>query len=370
MKKILIVNNTIFYENENELFLNKETGNFFIDLKILGNEISTFQISQPKTNKDSFANFSITDKGVKIYQVKRNKHRFIPFLRSFFVIQKAILQNDFVYIFYPGPICLVISLMCIFYKKPYGLYIRGEQGINSKMSLFIFKRAKVIFTISPKFTQNILSYNINTHTIRPMTGFDEADIVKEKAVNFEKKVNLLFVGRIVFDKGLFELIEAIKILKEKKYKIHLNIAGAGQDFEKLALKVRTEGLIDEVTFHGMISEKSELINLYMKSDIFILPTHHEGFPRVLYEAMMMNIPIVTTFVGTISYLMEDRVNCLMIKAKDINSIVCSIEELIVNPILAQRIADKGRVTIEDYLSDKKNRHSEQLNKFIQGNWSK
>ncbi|MEZ7514292.1 glycosyltransferase family 4 protein [Flavobacterium frigidarium] len=367
MKKILIINNTIFYEKNEELFLNKETGHFVIDLRDFGNSVSVFQISQPKRARDSFANFSLSNKDISIYEVKRKGSRLYSFIKSFFVMQKAILKNDFVYIYYPGPICLVVALSCMIYKKPFGLYIRGEQGIDSMLSLKIIKRAMFIFTISPKFTENISFNNKDVNTIRPMISFNEGDVLKERILDFGKRVNILYVGRLVFDKGLFELIDAVKILKINNHNIHLNLVGDGIDKDKLQSKVKEEDLLNEVSFLGMISDKQELINIYRCNEVFVLPTYHEGFPRVLYEAMMMNIPIITTFVGTINYLMENERNCLELKVKDIGSIVTAVERLIKDPNLGQKFADQGRLTVMNYLGNKKVKHSELVNHLIQNN---
>ncbi|MBK1897721.1 glycosyltransferase [Chryseobacterium sp. YIM B02567] len=362
---MLTVNNTIFYEENNKLFLNKETGGFFVKLAGLGNHVSAFQISQKKTDKDTFANFSLSDTNIRIHDVKRRGSRFLPFLKSFFVIQKVIMKNDFVYIFYPGPICQIIALLCIFYRKPYGLYIRGEQGIESKLSQIILKKAKTIFTISPSFTQKILSYNKHTQTIRPMIGFEESDIIAHRKIDFNKKIELLYVGRLVFDKGLFELLEALEVLKAKNYNVHLKLVGGGTDHDALVSYVEQKKLEENVTFFGMISDKDKLITIYQESDIFVLPTYHEGFPRVLYEAMMMHMPIITTFVGTINYLMKDNSNCLELIPKDSKSIVDQTEKLINDSDLAQNLADNGLKTIISYLNDKKMNHAEQLDQFIQ-----
>jgi glycosyltransferase involved in cell wall biosynthesis len=364
MPKILAINNTIFYESKNKLFLNKETGIFFLRLNELGNDVSVFQISQIRTKKDSFANFLISDKGLKIYEVKRENNRLLAFIKSFFIIQKAILKNDFVYIFYPGPICLIIALLSIIYRKPYGLYVRGEQGIFTNLSIKIFKKAQIIFTISPKFTNLISNYNNNTNTIRPMIALSESDIKTKKSINSDKTVNLLYVGRLVYDKGIFELVDAVKKLIEDNYKVHLNLVGDGTDYEKLKSKVKSQNLQEVVNFTGMISDKNKLIDVYKKSEIFVLPTYHEGFPRVLYEAMIMGIPIVTTFVGSIDYLMKKEINCLEIKVRDIDSIVFALKRLIDKPKLANDLTEKARKTVINYLSDKKRNHEEHLNHFI------
>ena len=114
----------------------------------------------------------------------------------------------------------------------------------------------------------------------------------------------------------------------------------------------------------MISDKNKLIDVYKKSEIFVLPTYHEGFPRVLYEAMIMGIPIVTTFVGSIDYLMKKEINCLEIKVRDIDSIVFALKRLIDKPKLANDLTEKARKTVINYLSDKKRNHEEHLNHFI------
>ncbi|MET4081166.1 glycosyltransferase involved in cell wall biosynthesis [Pedobacter sp. UYP30] len=365
MKKILTINNTIFYEENSKLYLNKETGAFFVNLQKLGHVVSAFQISQPKTSKDTFANFALTDTSIKIYEVKRNGNRALSFIRSFFVIQKAIVKNDFVYIFYPGPICQIIAMLCIVYRKPYGVYIRGEQGIESSLSKTILRKAEAIFTISPSFTEKISKLNQQTHTIRPMIGFKESDIVVNKKIDFTKNVYLLYVGRLVFDKGIFELLEAFETLIGRSYNLHLNLVGNGPDYDKLVSMVKQKGLESNVSFFGMVSDKEKLINIYKGSDIFVLPTYHEGFPRVLYEAMIMHMPILTTFVGTISYLMKDDVNSLEIIPKSAQSIVNQIEKLINQSNLAQRLGNSGLKTIKNYLDDKKVGHAEQLNQFLE-----
>lgn len=362
--RVLVVNNTIFYEENESLYLNKETGLFFVKLKELGLDISTFQISQTRTEADSFANYAISDKGLKIYNVSRKKNRFVAFLKSFFVIQKAIKKNDFVYIFYPGPICMVIGLMCFLYRKPYGLYIRGEQGINSRLSKFLLKKASMVLTISPKFTDNVLIYNDMADTIRPMIGFSESDIVYKRSFGKNDVIRLLFVGRVVLDKGVFELVEAVNILVQKGCNVNLKIVGNGSDLVQLKEKVSEYDLGNIVSFLGMISEKEDLISLYHNSDILVLPTYHEGFPRVLYEAMMMNIGIITTFVGTINYLMKSEENCLELEVRNVESIVENVERLCANRGLLENISANGNRTIIEYLASKKLSHAEQVKKFV------
>lgn len=358
--KVLGINNTIFYEEGNSLFLNSQTGIFFEKLKDLGNTVSLFQISQLKTNRDAFANFDIRNKGIYIYEVKRRKSRIVPFIKSFFLIQNAILRNDFVYIFYPGPICQIIGLLCIFYRRPFGLYVRGEKGLSTYLSKIIFKKADIVFTISPNLSKKLSRFNLKTQTIRPMIGFNESDFFESRKIDLKDCVKLLYVGRLVYDKGIFELVDALERLSKDGDYV-LNIAGSGTDSKDILGYVRKKGLEDRVNFLGMVSDHNVLKNIFIESDIFILPTYHEGFPRVLYEAMIMRMPIVTTFVGNISFLMKDSYNCLEIFPKDAQSIVNAILKLKHNPKLAEMISNNGLKTIKSYLFDKRLDHASQLN---------
>lgn len=363
--KILTINNTIFYYKENKIFLNKETGVFFERLSQLNNEVTAFQIGQPKTDFDNFANFDLkAGQKVKIVMINRNLNRLIPFIKAFFIIPKLIFLNDFVYLFYPGPICQVIACFCILFNKNYGIYVRGEQGIDTKLSRFIIKNAKIVNTISPKFTDQILNINKNSFTIRPMIGFDEEDIIFTRNFDLLKKANILYVGRLVYDKGLFELLSAINILREKFSNIHLTIIGDGPDLIGLKKTVDKLNIQNNVTFTGMISEKEALIEYYKRNDIFVLPTYHEGFPRVIYEALIMRIPILTTFVGTIGYLMKNNNNCIELKPKDVNSIVDGISRVISEQGLAEYLSKTGTETIVNYLVDKKENHANHLNKYL------
>ena len=67
----------------------------------------------------------------------------------------------------------------------------------------------------------------------------------------------------------------------------------------------SQNLTDIIFFHGRDKYGAPLFNFYRKSDIFIHPTYHEGFPRVLWEAAVNCSPIVTTSVGGIPNLLQN-----------------------------------------------------------------
>ncbi|GEM66498.1 hypothetical protein SMI01S_01040 [Sphingobacterium mizutaii NBRC 14946 = DSM 11724] len=359
-KKLLLVNNTIFYESESKLYLNKETGKFFVEISDLNFDVTVFQISQQKTLNDNFANFPITDTSLNIIDIKRKNNRFFSFLKAFLQIPIIVLKNDFIYLFYPGPICQFIALVCVLFRKKFGLYVRGEQGINSRFSKYLLKRAKFVMTISPLFTDEIKKINVRTNTIRPMIGFTELDIVKTKLIDNNKNLKILYVGRLVFDKGIFELISGFIKLINEGYELELILVGSGPDEEHIRNIIVDNKIEDKISLKGMISNKDDLKEIYNESDVFVLPSYHEGFPRVLYEALIMGVPIITTFVGSIPYLMKDSFNCVRIDPKSEESIVKKLKLIISNAKFRKQIAENGTKTIEKYLKDKKQSHAEQV----------
>ncbi len=146
---------------------------------------------------------------------------------------------------------------------------------------------------------------------------------------FSSPIQLLFVGRLNYMKGLRELIGALKELNKNEDKYHLNIVA--DQLEPIYSELRRYSLHkqvdDNITWHGFIPFGDKLFSMYKNSDIFILPSYTEGFPRVLWEAASNSCSMVVSDVGGISDILVDKENALLIKPKSINSIVESVKML-------------------------------------------
>ena len=363
--RILVVNNNVIYENDAGLFVFKETGKFLVQILEEGHEVLVFQFRMRFENTDFLVDYNINNRGFKIITVKREKSELSAYLKAFILAIQTIRRSDFIYLFYPGNICIILAVICIILNKPYGFYVRGQKGIISIISKLLYKRAKVIFTISPSFTMSIRKIVNNVETIRPMMEASENDILYNRAYNKKLNYELLYVGRIEKEKGIYELLQAIRELIEQGMKnFRVNIVGDGIDAVTVREMVKKYKLNQFFLFHGTITDFKELSLYYKKADLFILPTYHEGFPRVLYEAMIFGVPIITTFVGGIAYLMKDEFNCYRIEPKDAQSIKVKIYEAIINYENTAELARNATKTIIDYLADKKDSHAARLVKAI------
>ena len=142
---------------------------------------------------------------------------------------------------------------------------------------------------------------------------------------------LLFVGRLIKEKGIFELLEAMTDILGQ-VDCRLLIAGDGNEKEEVIRRIKSAGLENSVFLLGYL-DSERLYELYKRSSLFILPSYREGFPTVITEAMNFGLPIITTPVGGIPDHLQDGVNALFIKPKDPQAIANAVVCLLTHPKL-------------------------------------
>ncbi len=146
-----------------------------------------------------------------------------------------------------------------------------------------------------------------------------------------KTINLIFVSRLLKQKGLTYLIKAVKDfnLKDNNTKLNLIIAGwidTNNPDSFTESEIKELGSIDSINFLGRRTDINQLIAI---SDIAILPTfYREGTPRFLLEAMAMKKPIITTDMPGCNHLVKDSKNGILVKPKSSEEIIKAIEKLI------------------------------------------
>ena len=124
------------------------------------------------------------------------------------------------------------------------------------------------------------------------------------------------------------------------------ITGKGILRNELEEKVVDFNLQDNIVFLGHVS-RSELISLYQNAAIFVLPSHYEGLPTVLLEAMSCGLPVVATAVsGNVDVIVPGK-NGLLIPPKNPEIMANSISTLIENKELRERLGAMARNTIEE-----------------------
>ncbi len=147
---------------------------------------------------------------------------------------------------------------------------------------------------------------------------------------------ILCVGRLVPDKGQFILVEATARLIARGYKLRLHLVGDGPDRPALETEVKQRGLTEQIIFAGAVNQ-DQVLEFYANTDIFVLASFAEGLPVVLMEAMVMEIPCVTTHITGVPELIEHRVNGLLVAPSDIEGLAEAIGELMDKPDFRQQM---------------------------------
>ena len=196
---------------------------------------------------------------------------------------------------------------------------------------------KVIFVsqnVKSETEKMIHPLKIN-HTAIILNGvrdeFDTYESVKPKKMSFA------FVGRVVEEKGIGELIEAFEKVRAKYPGAVLNIYGDG-DVKKYRMMAG-----NGITFHGVTSEPLKVI---AENDVFVLPSYREGLSLSLLDAAMMGKKIIASDVDGNPEVIEDGVSGLLVPAKNAEKLAEAMIWMLENPKEANGMAKVARKKYE------------------------
>jgi colanic acid/amylovoran biosynthesis glycosyltransferase len=173
--------------------------------------------------------------------------------------------------------------------------------------------------------------------------------VRESAAPFE----ILCVGRLVPVKGQFILLKAVTQLLAESRVLRLRYVGDGPDREALEEAVKQQGLTDHILFEGAVNQ-DRILTFYNSADAFVLASFAEGLPVVLMEAMVMEIPCITTHITGVPELIKTGENGLTVPASSVLALVEAMRLLMDKPDFHRTIAQAGRQTVLEHYELQKN----------------
>ncbi len=162
----------------------------------------------------------------------------------------------------------------------------------------------------------------------------------------EDRKIILYVGRIVREKGIFTLLDALEKLRKQGKDVSLVFVGEGPLKEDLAKEVLRRKLNDRVTLAGFVDEK-KLVSLYNSSDVFVLPSHYEPFGMVVLEAMASRIPVVVSDVGGLSEIVEDGVTGVKVPAYNPSALAEGILRVLEDRELSEQLKENAYRAVQE-----------------------
>jgi glycosyltransferase involved in cell wall biosynthesis len=158
---------------------------------------------------------------------------------------------------------------------------------------------------------------------------------------------LLFVGRLILEKGVLDLIKAMPLILSEM-RCHLLIVGDGPAKFLAQQHVRGLGLEEHISFTEYLSG-NELRLAYHRANVFVLPTYFpEGFPVVILEAMQAGLPIITTRIRGMADWLREPENALFVPAKDPERLAQRIVELLSDRGLMDSMSAANRKLIQTF----------------------
>ncbi|MBI3560679.1 MAG: glycosyltransferase family 4 protein [Gammaproteobacteria bacterium] len=327
-------------------------------LRVVRSKYTTIGITGFLTSKSITSltgNVKISD--VKLHKINDIEHAHSPlikyfnYMRAIFIIPFIIGSYDFLYIFSPGYNGMLAAFWAKLLRKPYGIYIRGtwldRKSRTPVWWRLMFREARFMIVTGEAFRHKLLEYCHNVENEIPLTAHKPYQIDINEITG--RQINrILFAGRLNESKGVHDVVRAITVLKNQRFDVELLIAGGGTDEEIQELNKLQDklGVQNTVTLLGHV-DPIVLGEAYKRCGIFVLPSYYaEGFPRVLYEAMMYANAIVTCEMpGTEGFLIHE-VNCLYCKPSDPGDLAACLRRLIQDEDYASKLGRTARADVE------------------------
>ena len=233
--------------------------------------------------------------------------------------------------------------------------IRGEQQkyINDTEWMLTYESSEVI--VNSNYMKNELQrlfglpfekINVVPNGV-DLTIFDNVekdyDFRRQYAMDNEKII--LFVGRLVYEKGVQHLIGAMPKILNNYHDAKLIIAGKGPMLDELRNEVNSLGLGNKVYFTGYLNSK-QVKKMYRVADIAVFPSTYEPFGIVALEAMLSENPVVVSDIGGLNEIVEHGVNGMKSYAGNSNSIADSILTLLFDHKLCDTIVKNAKQKVK------------------------
>ena len=159
---------------------------------------------------------------------------------------------------------------------------------------------------------------------------------------------ILFLGRVEAAKGVAELLDAIALLAPRFPELHLVLAGNG-DLDAWRRAALERGIEGRVTLTGWLDAAARTAQL-ARASVFCLPSHAEGLPMALLEAMAAGKAVVASAVGGIPEALQDGGNGLLVPAHDSAALAAALASMLADAGLRQRLGERARATVARHYS--------------------
>jgi len=245
----------------------------------------------------------------------------------------------------------IFALLAKINKKKTVVFFRGwEKSFEARikygfvwMFKFFFGKIDAFIVLSNEFRKTLKRWGVVQPVYQEVTVIDEDDLSGFDIQNALKKRQgsekwrVLFLSRIVRDKGIYETIEAASLLKAKYPMIELIVAGDGDELDNVKSLVHNRNM-SNIIFVGYVRGE-EKRHIFEKSQVFCYPTYYgEGLPTCAIEAIAYGLPVVTRPVGGLVDFFRNEEHGFITDNLNPNTFANLIERLFLDKKLYKKIS--------------------------------
>jgi glycosyltransferase involved in cell wall biosynthesis len=226
------------------------------------------------------------------------------------------------------------------------LAYKSSAIIFSSMETALFENSDQLTAVSSSIRNELEKYyGLKRECAVVGNGVDEQWFVPPGNHRGGKKDCVLYVGRIDYGKGLFDLMKCAKQVCKERPGSSFVLVGGGPLLGLLNREAKRMGIEKNVLFAGYARER-ELLAFYQNASVCVLPSRYEGLPTVMLEAMACAVPVVATRIGAHLDVISNGSNGLLVDVGSTEDLAKCILDVLDDSELRQRIGRAARETVE------------------------
>jgi glycosyltransferase involved in cell wall biosynthesis len=164
-----------------------------------------------------------------------------------------------------------------------------------------------------------------------------------------RPLEVAYLGRLAYSKGVFDIVQAVAILRTRGIEVRLKLAGSGAAEEQLRKAITEARLDDRVQLLGPVFGAAKQ-RLWQSANVLAFPSHSEGLPYALLESMAAGVVPVISPVGAIPDVVQEHVHGIFVPPRNPLALADALERLHRDRAAVQRMAIAGRQRIVDHYS--------------------
>jgi glycosyltransferase involved in cell wall biosynthesis len=217
----------------------------------------------------------------------------------------------------------------------------------NQLDRWSLRAAAGVVTVCGKFAEDLKARGIPANritvrhnSVKPFTRPDEAAIEAVRKTLPADVPLLLVVGRFSKEKGHADFVNAIDILRRNsKHPFHAVLVGDGPEEAPVRALIDQLGLSGFITMAGL---RHDVRPYYAIASIVVMPSHSEGSPNVLLEAMAAGVPVVATRAGGVPEIATDGETAVLCEIRNPQSLAVAMQRMLEDPALRARIAANAK----------------------------